>query len=646
MVAGRPGRGQVKVRPQSQSVLAEGFRGEYRAAGCADTIRAMPDLPSGEWSPLLVGHQWPGSPSLAILRAAAADRAALGVAYDGYADNLRSVRTGALAGQEGLTAESTRQSFGLGESRARDIAARNLAKGRSYTIAEEWVTALRSDLEAIAADGNSAICRILDTNSPAPQKISAIVQTVTAAQEQANAHAASCCANLRAAIHTVLAAGNGTTTARGLARLHGMDLDHGFGTPNTEHIHTEVSRMMTATVGASAPVIAGMSARADIALSPDSLTESFTTGTSAGAPMAVGIEALTSGAISAIQSPTTEQSMGPPTASPTPLPDTPPSHAVPAEPDSGVSAEVVAAEPRSAVAAAPLLSPAPAATATRATPARPLPGYAADLRPTMKVGAPGPSIVAAAPASAPVTAATAALAHSSVVRQQSPVAPAHSRAVVGAVSAKEVAVAAVGAAAEPRLRRLLAAVARQEPRLRWAIGDREDGSTVLVTDLAGGWIPPHVEIPTEVVLLEPGSRTGDMAALLVDAVLTADYEPGGVVAAADEADPVPMSIQARCTTPVDDLGWELARATRWREGLPRQAYTVARAALAHTGCLESEIGLLRDHLGAVAQCVVDRYPDDVDRDALGNWQLLATVDALLDNDATRANYHFAWFHAQ
>ena len=606
----------------------------------------MPDLPSGEWSPLLVGHQWPGSPSLAILRAAATDRAALGVAYDGYADDLRSVRTGVLAGQEGLTAESTRQSFGRGESRAREIAARNLAKGRSYTVAGEWITALRSDLATIAAEGNSAIRRILDTNSPAPQKISAIVQTVTTAQEQANARAASCCAKLRDAIHTVLAAGNGTTSARGLARLHGVDLDHSFGTPNAEYIHTEVRRMMTAATGASAPVLAGTSSSADAALSPDRLAESFSTGTSAGAPMAAGIEALTSGAISAIQSPTAEQPMGPPTASPTLLPDIPPSPAVPTALDGGVSAEVVAAEPRSAVAAAPLLSPAPAVAGTPVTPARPLPGYAADLRPTMKAGVPGPSAIAAAPVSAPVTAATAALAHTSVVRQQSAVAPVPSPTTGGAVSATEMAVATAGAVAESRLRRLLAAVARQEPRLRWAVGDREDGSTVLVTDLAGGWIPPHVEIPTEVVLLEPGRRTGDVTSLLVDAVLTAGYEPGGVVAVADAADPVPMSIQARCTTPVDDFGWELARAIRWRDGLPRQAYTVARAALAHTGCLESEIDLLRGHLGAVAHCVLDGYPDDSGDDALGNWQLLATVDALLDNDATSADYHFAWFHAR
>jgi hypothetical protein len=209
-----------------------------------------------------------------------------------------------------------------------------------------------------------------------------------------------------------------------------------------------------------------------------------------------------------------------------------------------------------------------------------------------------------------------------------------------------VAVATVGVAAESRLGLLLAAMARQEPRLRWAIGDREDGSTVLVTDLASGWIPPHVEIPTEVVLLEPGHRTGDITSLLVDAVLTAGYEPDGVAIADDEADRVPMSSQARRTTPVDDFGWELSRAIRWREGLPRQAYTVARAALAHTGCLDSEIALLHDHLDAVARRVLDGYPDGVDDDALGDWQLLATVDALLDNDAARANYHFAWFHAR
>ena len=606
----------------------------------------MPDLPSGEWSALLVGHQWPGSASLATLRAAATDRAAMGSAFDGYADALRSVRTESLAGQEGHTAENTREAFSRGESLARDVAARNLAKERSYTVAHEWITVLRSDLETIAAGGNSAIRKILDTNSPAPQKISAIVQTVTAAQEQANARAASCCANLYDAIHTVLAAGKGTASARGLARLHGVDVDHAFGSPNAQHIHSEVSRMMIAAAGVSAPVITGTSSGANAALSPDSLAESFITGTNVGAPVSAGIEALTSGAISAIQSPTTEPPGNLTTASPTLLPAIPPSHALPAARDIGVSAEVVAAESRSTITAVPVLPSAPAVAATPATPVRPLAGYASDLRPTIKAGMPGTSVVAAAPASAPVTASTAACVQSSMVRRQSAAAPVSPPGTGYVVGAKEVALATASTGATARLRLLLDAVARQEPVLRWAIGDRDDGGTVLVTDLASGWIPPYVEIPTGVLLLEPGRRTGDLTALLVDAVLTATYEPGGLIATADGTDPVPMSIEARRTTPVEDLGWKLLSALRWREGLPRQAYTVARAALAHTGCLDSEIGVVRDHLDAAARCVLGSYPDDIRDDDLGNWQLLATVDALLDTDATRANHHFGWFNAR
>ena len=40
-----------------------------------------------------------------------------------------------------------------------------------------------------------------------------------------------------------------------------------------------------------------------------------------------------------------------------------------------------------------------------------------------------------------------------------------------------------------QLLRLVQFVARQEPGLRWAVGNRENGTTVLVTDLAHGWIP-------------------------------------------------------------------------------------------------------------------------------------------------------------
>lgn len=47
------------------------------------------------------------------------------------------------------------------------------------------------------------------------------------------------------------------------------------------------------------------------------------------------------------------------------------------------------------------------------------------------------------------------------------------------------------AAEQQRLRRILDTVARQEPGLSWAAGLRDNGqTTLLVTDLASGWIPP------------------------------------------------------------------------------------------------------------------------------------------------------------
>ena len=59
-----------------------------------------------------------------------------------------------------------------------------------------------------------------------------------------------------------------------------------------------------------------------------------------------------------------------------------------------------------------------------------------------------------------------------------------------------------------RLERLLKFVARQEPGLRWAVGNREDGTTLLVTDLAHGWIPPGITLPADVRLLEPAPAHG------------------------------------------------------------------------------------------------------------------------------------------
>ncbi len=581
----------------------------------------MPDLPSGEWSQLLIGHQWPGSMSLAILSAAAADRAALGSAYDDYAEILRSVRTGILAAQEGLAADSARQSFGLGESGARDIAARNLAKHTSYTSAHQWITELRTELAAIAANGNSAIRRILDSGDPGPEKTIAIVQTVTDAHQQANIKAATCSANLCDAIQSVLTTGRTEMSARQFARSHGVTLERAFGSPNLEFIHADVSAMMTAPAG-SQP-----------ALSPESLADSLASGISAGAPLSAGTEELTTGAVNAIRESHSDTLADPLPTSPT----------------------AVVGAPLSAVAGPPISSPTtpvfmPVSTPTN-TPvvaAGPLPRYGTDLRPVGTTVGPPPTATpavtpGATPTPAPLNAATAAaLTHTSVAR--GPLVATGANAVTAtAVGAAAGTVAALSAA-RIRLRRLLDAVARQEPTLRWAIADSQDGSTVLVTDLASGWIPPHIDLPAGVRVLEPGHRSGDLETLVGDATVTETYAPDDDTAG-EAGEAVPMSNDARRTTAIDDLGWELTRATRWRSGLPRMAHTVAMATIARTGCLDSEVALLRDHLNAVAHTVLGSYPDTVSGVEVGNWQLLATVDALINDEKTLADYHFAWFHA-
>jgi Family of unknown function (DUF5631)/Family of unknown function (DUF5632) len=210
-------------------------------------------------------------------------------------------------------------------------------------------------------------------------------------------------------------------------------------------------------------------------------------------------------------------------------------------------------------------------------------------------------------------------------------------ALAGALSAD--------ATAQTRLQRLVAAVAIQQPRLAWAVGDRADDTTVLVTDLASGWIPPGIEIPSAVTLLEPARRRGDLEALLGEVKLAAATEAEHYRPESDTDEPVPMSPRRRVAPEVEELSWRLSDATHFRDGLPRLAHTLARAASRGTGVLESEAEQLHDELTKVAHRVLDQYPDNVRAADVGNWQLLAAIEALVNGDRTAANYHLAWFLA-
>jgi hypothetical protein len=311
-----------------------------------------------------------------------------------------------------------------------------------------------------------------------------------------------------------------------------------------------------------------------------------------------------------------------------------------------------------------LAGSAAAAPSAPAASIGPLPTYGSDIRPPMPtISAPtlpsGPAATpsvssAASPASAPVSPSAGAGGLAQPVVRQPTAAPLAHPAPAG-IGEQAVAAAAGGAAAgaasaqataKARLQRLVDFVANQEPRLRWTAGEQADGTTILVTDLASGWIPPGIALPSVVTLLDPGGRRGDIEALVGQVSASASYTPLHYLPeSANDAEPIPTSPRARQVPAVDELGWELGQATNWRDGLPQMAHTLAKAASTGTGVVDNEVEFLQQHLATLRDRVLDVYPDDVDGAAVANWQLLASIEALAASDLIGANYHFAWFQA-
>lgn len=390
-------------------------------------------------------------------------------------------------------------------------------------------------------------------------------------------------------------------------------------------------------------------------LSPDSLAQSFTSGMQAGAPASAGAEALSQSISDTVQSQAPQHNTPPPISPPTTASggfafEAPQHYSEPPAPAPATEAQhqpmYAAPVAPAPAAAAPMMAPPPAAAAG------PLPTYGSDLRPAT-AAAPPPPVAGAAPMSAPVNPAsgTAAGTQPAVVRQQTTTAATApptglvENALTAAATGATAGVASEQAVANARLQRLLEAVARQEPKLTWAIGDREDGTTILVTDLASGWIPPHVEIPTGVQILTPTKRRGNVEHLLGETTNFAIWTPGHYLPPAKDVDLVQMSFRARQVPDIDELNWEITQATNWRDGLPRLAHTLTKAGIAGTGVLETEADLLYEHLTLTRDRVVKSYPNDVDATDIGNWQLLAAIGGLIAKDSTTLKYHFAWFQA-
>lgn len=193
-----------------------------------------------------------------------------------------------------------------------------------------------------------------------------------------------------------------------------------------------------------------------------------------------------------------------------------------------------------------------------------------------------------------------------------------------------------------RLNRLLEFVVRQEPRLNWAIGDRADGTTILVTDLAHGWIPSGIALPAGVRLLEPERRSGDVVALIGETVRRVTYTPGDTLRRSADFAATQSSSQPRELPPIDDLATAISRAIRGRAGLPKIVPRLADAAAAGAVIVDQEVDVLRVHLDTARYQLLVQYPN-VNPALLLKCLLMATTEGIASGDPVSANYHLAWY---
>lgn len=398
------------------------------------------------------------------------------------------------------------------------------------------------------------------------------------------------------------------------------------------------------------------------------LAQAFTSGLATGQATGPGGQAFTAGPIQAMEAggPQTPQ------ATPAVAPTAPSAGAfIPASApvDAPPAATPAPSTAGGGTSVAPVMtsgswsSPAPTVGGGSAIPSGSLPAYGSDLRPPVVAPPSVPSTPAGPVSGAPV-ASSPASSPSAGGPLVSPVeraagsaagqAGAGSSTMAGASAASAAAGATAGTvsartAEQQRLQRLVDAVARQEPRLSWAAGLRDDGvTTLLVTDLAGGWIPPHVRLPAHVTLLEPTARRHDanVVDLLGAITVAAAHHANSYVGEPGPDEPVLSGDRpARSAAPeVDELGPTLVDAVRRRDGLPRIAQAVAAPAVRKTGVLESETAMLRECAAEIQHTVMTAYPNH-DAAAVGDWMLLAAIRALIDGHEYLANYHLAWFNA-
>jgi hypothetical protein len=197
---------------------------------------------------------------------------------------------------------------------------------------------------------------------------------------------------------------------------------------------------------------------------------------------------------------------------------------------------------------------------------------------------------------------------------------------------------------QARLDRIVGFVARQEPQIAWAVGNRSDGTTVLACDLAFGWIPPRIAVPVDVELLAPSRKHTGIEELLGDVVRRALYKPGCTLAEETGVNAISAAgtrLAARC----EDLIGELIKAASKRTGC---APAVSAVLTAPAGASDpaAAVGLksVLAHVDAARRQLLSDYPL-LDESVLSDCMLLCAIESCLIGDGAAATYHHRWFTA-
>lgn len=198
-----------------------------------------------------------------------------------------------------------------------------------------------------------------------------------------------------------------------------------------------------------------------------------------------------------------------------------------------------------------------------------------------------------------------------------------------------------------QLARQLTFVVRQAPRVAWVAGMREDGSTVMATDVAHGWIPPRLVLPAGAVCLAPAFRSKARWEAVIAALRPhVSYVPGEPFPAAD-----PVGVMSCASTPQTvahpDSGkvvHRIAHHVTMRDGFPPAIRSAVAAAAAGRPTVPAALSVVFAHVDTTCHQILSDYPL-VDNAVLGDCMLLAAIEGVITGNDVSAMYHAAWYEA-